>query len=83
MFYPYRNQSVNLQCKLVDWFLHERNFGFTLVKLRSQCHQNGFFLIDSSKNPSNEVPTDVMSRKENTTKQFDWIHGSIDQSCVF
>ena len=32
MFPSYRNQSIDLQCKLIDWFLYEGNIDMKKVK---------------------------------------------------
>ena len=34
MFPAYRNQSIDLQCTSIDWFLYERNIGMKKVKER-------------------------------------------------
>ena len=33
MFPSYRNQSINLHCKSIDWFLYEGNIGMKKVKI--------------------------------------------------
>ena len=33
MLFPYRNQSTDLHCKLVDWFLYECNINPILDKV--------------------------------------------------
>ena len=39
MFPSYRNQSVDLQTKSTDWFLHDRNIGCYKVKEGNVCWQ--------------------------------------------
>ena len=36
MFPPYRNQSIDLQCKSIDWFLYEGKVGMKKVKVKSK-----------------------------------------------
>ena len=37
MFPTYRNQSIDLQCKSIDWFLYERNIGMKKVNDKPIC----------------------------------------------
>ena len=39
MFPSYRNQSIDLQTKSTDWFLHDRNIGCYKVKEGNVCWQ--------------------------------------------
>ena len=35
MLHSYRNQSIDLRCKSIDWFLHECNIGLIILH---QCY---------------------------------------------
>ena len=39
MFSSYKNQSIDLQCKSINWFLYEENIGMKKV---SVCKQTDF-----------------------------------------
>ena len=38
MFISYRNQSINMHSKSIDWFLHEANIAMKKVKQQTANH---------------------------------------------
>ena len=69
MFYSYRNQSIDLHCKSVDFFLYEWNIGWKCVISKSDDNWSSnsgflaFYLLSLEKYLFNVSNDEFLSKK--------------------